>query len=290
MARPVGTDPIGLIAGSGRMPFLVAEGMRQAGRRVVVMAFRGSADPALKNLADEFVRVGVVRLGGWIRTMKRRGIREAVMIGGVSKRHMYSPLRLLSYVPDLRTMKLWFKRAHGDRRDAALLQLAADELASEGIELVSSVKYCQEHLADEGLMTRTAVPASAEGDVVFGWRIARDSARLDIGQTLAIKECDVIAVEAIEGTDAMIRRAGRLCRAGGWTMIKVARPSQDMRFDVPTVGPDTLRNLKDAKCACLVVEAGRTLIVDKPETLALADELKIAVIGKRADEAESPEA
>ena len=279
--------PIGLIAGSGRMPFLVAEGMRRAGRHVVVMGFRGSADPALKDVADEFVGVGLVRLGGWIRTMKRRGIHEAIMIGGVNKRHMYTPLRLLSYLPDLRTMKLWFKQAKGDRRDAALLQLAADELASEGIELVSSVKYCPEQLADEGLMTRRAIPVSSQEDVAFGWRIARDSARLDIGQTLAVKECDVIAVEAIEGTDAMIRRAGRLCRTGGWTMIKVARPNQDMRFDVPTVGPQTLRNLKDARCACLVVEAGKTLIVDKPQTLALADELKIAIIGKQADETEA---
>ncbi len=120
-----------------------------------------------------------------------------------------------------------------------------------------------------------------------GGRVPGGGPRLDIGQTLAVKECDVIAVEAIEGTDAMIRRAGRLCRTGGWTMIKVARPNQDMRFDVPTVGPQTLRNLKDARCACLVVEAGKTLIVDKPQTLALADELKIAIIGKQADETEA---
>jgi UDP-2,3-diacylglucosamine hydrolase len=279
-------DPIGLIAGSGRMPFLVAEGMRRAGRRVVVMGFRGSADPELRDLADEFVGVGLVRLGGWIRTMKRRNITEAIMIGGVNKRHMYTPMRLLSYLPDLRTMKLWFKRAKGDRRDAALLKLAADELASEGIELVSSVKYCPEQLADEGLMTRRAVPTSSQEDVAFGWRIARESARLDIGQSLAIREAEIIAVEAIEGTDAMIRRAGRLCRTGGWTMIKVARPNQDMRFDVPAIGPKTLRNLKDARCTCLVIEAGKTLIVDKPQTLALADELKIAIIGKRADAAD----
>ncbi|MFW6133812.1 MAG: LpxI family protein, partial [Planctomycetota bacterium] len=140
---------------------------------------------------------------------------------------------------------------------------------------------CEEHLADEGLMTQTPIPRGAEQDVEFGWRIARASAGLDIGQSIAVKECDIVAVEAMEGTDAMIRRAGRVCRVGGWTLVKVARPKQDMRFDVPTVGPGTLRNLKNAKCACLVLEAGRTLIVDKPATLDLADRLKIAVVGKR---------
>ena len=120
--------------------------------------------------------------------------------------------------------------------------------------------------------------------------IARASAALDIGQSIAVKDRAIIAVEAMEGTDAMIRRAGRVCRVGGWTLVKVARPKQDMRFDVPTVGPGTIRNLKDAKCICMVVEAGKTLIVDKSATLALADRLKIAVIGKaaRQDAAEPP--
>ena len=134
-------------------------------------------------------------------------------------------------------------------------------------------------------MTRTAPPPQVQGDIEFGWRIARASADLDIGQAIAVKDRDIIAVEAIEGTDAMIRRAGRLCRTGGWILVKVARPKQDMRFDVPTVGPNTIRNLADAKCCGLVIEAGRTMIVDKPTTLALADKLKIAVGGKRADTA-----
>jgi UDP-2,3-diacylglucosamine hydrolase len=163
------------------------------------------------------------------------------------------------------------------------LLAVADELRNEGIELVSSVKYCEEHLADEGVMTETPIPRSVQEDVEFGWGIARASAGLDIGQSLAVKERDIIAVEAIEGTDSMIRRAGRLCRKGGWTLVKVARPKQDMRFDVPTVGPSTIRHLKDSKCICLVVEAGKTMIVDKPVTLALADKLKIAVVGKRAE-------
>jgi DUF1009 family protein len=131
-------------------------------------------------------------------------------------------------------------------------------------------------------MTAVQPRPSAMEDVRFGWQIARRSADLDIGQALAVKDADIIAVEAMEGTDRMIQRAGELCRSGGWTLIKVARPDQDMRFDVPTIGPDTLRRLKTCGGACLVVEAERTIIIDKPQTLALADELKIPVVGMKA--------
>ncbi|MDY6914606.1 MAG: UDP-2,3-diacylglucosamine diphosphatase LpxI [Planctomycetota bacterium] len=276
--------PIALIAGSGRLPFLAARGIRRAGRRLVVIALRGLASKRLKDLADEFVWVGLARMGGWLRAMKSRHIRQAVMIGAVRKKEIYSPLRILRYIPDIRTMRLWYCKVRRDKRDQAVLLAVADELANEGVELVSSVTYCKEHLADEGLMSRTPVPRGLEADIEFGWKIARASAELDIGQSIAVKERDIIAVEAMEGTDAMIRRAGRVCRVGGWTMVKVARPGQDMRFDVPTIGVETVSNLADAGCACLVVEADKTLIVDKPATLAVADRLKIAVVGKRAEE------
>ena len=274
--------PVGLIAGSGRPPFLVARGIKNAERPLVIVGLTGFASARLKHLGDEFRWGNPVRMSGWLAALKARGVREAVMIGGVRKKEIYSPLRILRYIPDLRTILFWYFKIYKDRRDNAILLTMADELRKEGIELVSSVKYCEQHLADEGLMTRTPLSRGVEGDVEFGWRIARASADLDIGQALAVKERDIIAVEAMEGTDAMIRRAGRVCRSGGWTLIKVARPKQDMRFDVPTVGPDTIRNLKHAKCVCLVVEAGKTIIVDKAATLALADRLKIAVIGKKA--------
>ncbi|MBS3734109.1 MAG: UDP-2,3-diacylglucosamine diphosphatase LpxI [Phycisphaerae bacterium] len=273
--------PVGLIAGSGRLPFLVARGVRKAGRPLFVVALRGLASVRLGDLATELKWSSITRIGAWMRALRKRDVHEAVMIGGVRKKEIYSPLRLVRYIPDLRTARLWYFRVRKDKRDNAILMAVADELRREGIELVSSVKYCEEHLADEGLMTQTPIPRGAESDVEFGWRIARSSADLDIGQSIAVKERDIVAVEAMEGTDAMIRRAGRVCRVGGWTLVKVARPKQDMRFDVPTVGPGTLANLKDAKCVCLVLEAGRTLIVDKPATLALADRLKIAVVGKR---------
>jgi hypothetical protein len=274
--------PLGLIAGGGRLPMLVAAGVKAAGRQLVVLGLRGHASPRLRDLADVYRTGSITRPGHWIRVLGRHGVRQAVMIGAVRKRAMYSPLRLLANIPDWRAVRLWYVRLRKDKRDHAVLLGIADELASEGIELVSSVEYCPEHLADEGLMTRAAPPADVAEDVEFGWRIARASAELDIGQAVAVKERDIIAVEAIEGTDAMIRRAGRLCRVGGWTLVKVARPNQDLRFDVPTIGPATIRNLKDAGCRCLVLEAGRTLIVDKPVTLELADRCGIAVVGKTA--------
>jgi len=274
---------VGLVAGSGRLPFLVAGGVRRARRRVVVVALRGWASRRLADHADAFTWSGVTRLGKWISFFRANAVREAILIGGVRKREMYTRLRLLRHIPDLRTARMWYVKLRKDRRDNAVLLAASDELRSDGIELVSSVKYCAEHLADEGLMTRTPVPRGSQQDVEFGWRIARASADLDIGQSVAVKEGDIIAVEAMEGTDAMIRRAGRLCRVGGWTMVKVARPQQDMRFDVPTIGPETIRRLKDARCACLVVEAAKTLVVDKPVTLALADHLKISVVAKRSE-------
>ncbi|MDD4061856.1 MAG: UDP-2,3-diacylglucosamine diphosphatase LpxI [Kiritimatiellae bacterium] len=273
-------ETIGLIAGAGRAPMLVADGVLAAGQRLAVVGLKGFASPHLAGLADAFTWGGVLRMGGWIRFLRAQGVRRAVMIGSVRKSDMYLPFRLLRYLPDWRAFRIWYGRLRKDKRDEAALLAVVDELASEGIELISSVEYCMDQLAHEGVMTKTQPTREAMLDIEFGWPIVRASARLDIGQALAVKERDIIAVEAIEGTDAMIRRAGELCRNGGWSLLKVARPKQDMRFDVPTIGPDTIRNLAANKCACVVVEAEKTLIADKAATLTLADKLKIAVVGK----------
>ncbi|MBN1554465.1 MAG: UDP-2,3-diacylglucosamine diphosphatase LpxI, partial [Phycisphaerae bacterium] len=270
------TETIGLIAGAGRAPMLVADGILSAGRRLAVVGLKGFASPHLAGLADAFTWGGVLRMGGWIRFLRAQGASQAVMIGSVRKGDMYLPFRILRYMPDWRAFRIWYGRLRKDKRDEAALLAAADELASEGIELISSVEYCMDQLADEGVMTKTQPMRDALLDIEFGWPIVRECARLDIGQALAVKERDIIAVEAMEGTDAMIHRAGQLCKNGGWSLMKVARPRQDMRFDVPTIGPDTLKNLAENRCACVVVEAGKTLITDKQTTLALADKLKIA--------------
>jgi DUF1009 family protein len=276
-------EPIGLIAGAGRMPLIAADGILAAGRKLVVVGLKGFTSPRLVGLADEFHWAGLTRLGRWIRCFRRTGVRDAVMIGSVRKGDMHCRFRLLRYLPpDWRAVKIWYHKLRKDKRDNAVLLAVAEELSREGIELISSVEYCKEHLAEEGVMTRTAPRPAVAEDVEFGWRIARASADLDIGQAIAVKERDIIAVEAVEGTDAMIRRAGELCPSGDWTLVKVARPDQDMRFDVPTIGPETIRNLAKRKCACLVLEAGKTILADKPATLALADRLKIAVVGRLA--------
>ena len=284
-AEPAGqagqAPPVGLIAGAGHLPFLVAKGVKRAGRQLAVVGLRGSVDMALERLADRFSLAGPTRLSTVIRTLRRWGATRAVMVGRVDKTNMYSPTRLISFFPDARSAKLWYVKLRKDKRDNAVLNAVADELAGEGIQLISSVEYCAEHLASVGPMTRHTPSADCLADAEFGWTIARHSAELDIGQAVAVKERDIIAIEAIEGTDRMIQRAGQLCRVGGWTLVKVARPNQDMRFNVPTVGAGTIQLLHDCHAACLVLEAGRTIIIDKPKTLALADELGLAVVGMK---------
>jgi len=276
-------SPLGIIAGAGRFPFLVAEGARAAGRPVVIIGLRGLADRRLADLADRFYWSGVVRLGRWIRVFHKTGVREAIMAGSVRKSEMYARFRLLRYLPDWTSIKLWFFEV-ADRRNDTILRAAADHMARKGITLVNSIQYCTDHMAREGVMTRRQPSAAQLKDVEFGWRIAKEMGRLDIGQSIAVKEQEVIAVEAIEGTDLMIERAGQLCRQGGWMLIKVSKPGQDPRFDVPTVGPDTIRNLHRNRAAALVVEAGEVLVVDREEMLELADRLGIVVVGHRSEE------
>lgn len=269
---------IGIIAGAGRFPFLVARGARRAGCRVDVIAIRGLADPALRQVADRFRWSGIVRLGQWIRTLRRWNDRRAILAGSVTKSEMYGRFRLLRYWPDWTSIRLWFFTVP-DKRNDTVLRAVADELANNGITLENSVQYCAEEMAPEGVLTSQQPSAAQLKDLEFGWRLAREIGRLDIGQSVAVKETEVIAVEAIEGTDRMIERAGQLCKSGGWTLVKVAKPNQDLRFDVPTVGPGTIDNLKRNGAAMLVVEAGQTLIVDRQQTIQAAEKAGIVVVG-----------
>ncbi|MCG3126138.1 MAG: UDP-2,3-diacylglucosamine pyrophosphatase LpxI [Phycisphaerae bacterium] len=275
--------PLGLIAGAGEFPRLVARGARVAGRRVCVLALRGSAEPDLHALADRFTWVGVARVGSWIRKLRRAGCREVIMAGRVRKAKMFAGprwLQWLTYAPDLTSIRLWYFHMR-DRRNDSLLGAIADELGRKGLTLIDSTSYCPEALAAEGVLGRTQPSRAVLDDVAFAWPLARQIAALDIGQALAVKEREIIAVEAIEGTDALIERSGQLCRAGGWTLVKLAKPKQDMRFDVPTVGPLTIENLHRQRAACLAVEAGRTLILEREKTIALADRYGVAVLARK---------
>ena len=274
-------DVLGLIAGEGRLPFLVAAGAKQAGLRVICVGLAETADSNLADEVDVFYRAAIARPGGWIRRLRKHRVTRTIMVGRVSKGRLFTPWRIVQYLPDWRAFRIYYWRLRGkNTQPDSLLCAVADELASGGIVLENSIMYCKEHLATAGVMTGTQVRASVEGDIEFGWHIVKKLGELDIGQAVAVKEKEVIAVEAIEGTAAMIERAGRLCRSGGWTLIKVSKPKQDMRFDVPCVGPDTIRSLAKNRGKCLVVEAEKTIIIDKPETIKLANKLGITILGR----------
>ena len=271
---------LGLIAGEGRLPFLVAGGAKRAGLTIICLGLGETAEKSLADEVDIFYRVALARPGSWIRKLRKHGVTRTIMVGRVSKGRLFTPWRIVQYLPDWRAFRIYYWRLRGKTRlTDSLLCAVADELATGGIILENSIMYCKEHLATTGLMTRTNVRPSVKGDIEFGWQIVKKLGELDIGQAVAVKEREVIAVEAIEGTAQMIERAGRLCRSGGWTLIKVSKPQQDMRFDVPCVGPETIKSLAKNGGKCLVVEAEKTIIIDKPQTIELADKLGIAILG-----------
>jgi len=272
---------LGLIAGQGRLPFLVACGARRAGLKVICVGLVDNAADELADEVDVFYKVAIARPGAWIRKLRKHGVSRTIMVGRVAKSRIFTPWRILRYLPDWRALRIWYWRLRGKNKQNDLVLCAiADELASGGIILENSIMYCKESIATEGLMTKTNLPVTINNDIEFGWPIARQLCELEIGQAIAVKEREVIAVEAIEGTAKMIERAGQCCRKGGWTLIKVSKPNQDMRFDVPCVGPDTIKGLADNGGKCLVVEAGKTIIIDKQDTIKLANELGIIILGR----------
>ena len=275
------SDVLGLIAGAGRLPFLVAAGAKQAGLRVICVSLGDSAEPSLADEVDAFYKAGVARPGAWIRKLKKHGVTSTIMVGRVAKKKLYAPWRILRFLPDWRAVRIYYWRLRGKSKlSPKLLSALADELASGGIILENSTMYCKEHLATQGLMTSASPSTSANADIEFGWEMVKKLADIGIGQAIAVREQEVIAVEALEGTAAMIERAGRLCKSGKWTLFKASKPDQDMRLDVPCVGPQTINSLAQNGSKCLVVEAGRTIIIDKPETISLANKLGIAVLGR----------
>jgi DUF1009 family protein len=272
---------LGLIAGEGRLPHLVAIGARKAGLKVICVGLAGMSEVDLAGEVDVFYKVAIARPGNWIRKLRKHDVTKTIMVGRVPKGRLFTPWRILRYLPDWRAFRIYYWRLHGKNRlTDTLLGAVADELASGGIILENSTMYCKEHLATKGVMTKSRMHSSMESDVEFGWEIVKKLGELDIGQAIAVKEKEVIAVEAIEGTAEMLERAGRFCKSGGWILIKASKPNQDMRFDVPCVGPDTIRSLAKNGGKCLVVEAEKTIIIDKPETIELANKLGITIIGR----------
>ncbi len=272
---------IGLIAGQGQLPVLVAQGMRAAGRRVACIGLRDQFVPELPGLCDDFRQAGIIQLGRWIRLARSMGISDAVMVGRVSKARMHDPLRALRQLPDWRAAMVWYRRARHDHRSGTLLTALAEELLVSGVRLIDSTTFIPEHLASEGPMGRVKPTSLQQGDMDFAWPMLTSLLALDVGQSIAVRDRDIIAVEAVEGTDRMIDRAGELCRAKGWTLLKSARDDHDMRADVPTIGVGTVERLARCGGGCIAVGTGRVILIDRPAVLAAADRFGVAIVGIR---------
>ena len=270
---------LGLIAGSGRLPVLIAEGMKQSGARVSCVGLAGLYDDSLNTLCDDLRPAGLVQIGRWIRLLRKWGVREAVMVGGVHKERMHARWRFFRQIPDLRAALIWYRHLRHDRRNATVLRAVAEELQKSGITLIDSTTFITDHMASAGVLTRTQPTEQQRADIDFGWPLLVQMVEVGVGQAMAVRDRDVIAVEAIEGTDRMIERAGQFCRAKGWTLLKTSSAGHDMRADVPTIGVQTIENLSRAGGGCIALGAGRVILVDKPAVLAAADKAGIAVVG-----------
>src|SRR5207248_1718617 len=230
---------LGLIAGNGKFPFLVIEGARRAGATVAVAAIREETDPDIQRLADRMTWVGIGQLGKLLRFFKDEGVEKAIMAGQVKHVQIFSRA-----IPDVRTLKMLLRLPR--RNTDALIGAVASELASEGIELIDSTYFLKDQLPQPGTLTKREPDDRERGDIDYGLEIAHEIARLDLGQTIVIRDRACVAIEAMEGTDAVIRRAGQLVNSR-LTVVKIAKPDQDMRFDVPVVGVPTIESMIESR-------------------------------------------
>jgi len=273
--RPAASAPdadarIGVIAGSGRFPVLFAETARRRGVEVVAVAHRGETDPELERVVDAITWIHPGELDAMIGALAAAGVRRTVMVGGIAKPRLFSDLR-----PDARALAM-LQRV-GTLRDDLVLRAVAAELEADGIAVVPSTLFLQEIVPAPGVLGGRA-PSDAEWhDIRLGFRAAKVIGQFDIGQSVVVRTGTVLAVEGIEGTDATIRRAGQLAN-GDVVLVKVCKPTQDTRFDLPAVGPATVRALADVHGRALAVEAGCTITLDRAEMVALADAAGIAVV------------
>ncbi len=262
---------IAIISGKGELPSLLAREAGRLGYYVVVIALDPIAGP-MNGCADEVKRVNVGRLGEIIKTLKASGVQEAIMAGKVSKSLIYQG----RIIPDMRAVKLLFTLK--DRKDDTILQAITDEIESEGIRMLKTTDFASELLMPAGILTRRRTTPEEDKDIAFGLDVAKEIGRVDIGQTVVVKGRAVMAVEAIEGTDEAIRRGGRLAGDGA-VVVKVSKPRQDMRYDVPVVGLDTLRAMIEVRASVLAVEKGMALIIQRQEMISTANDAGISIIG-----------
>src|SRR5262245_38882853 len=273
-------QPIGLVAGAGRFPIAFAEKIRHVRQPLVTAALRDHASAELVPLSTRLTWTGIAKIGRIIRFFKREGVRNWVMAGKVQKTRLIgAPWRIVRLLPDWRALRMWYRRVR-DHADDTLLSAVIAEFESEGLVCRSALEICPELLVRAGVLTRRSPTASEWKDIEYGWGLATEMGRLDVGQCVAVIDRAVLAVEAIEGTDRAIARAGDLCPRGGFTAVKVAKPHQDMRFDVPTVGATTIEVISKAGGRVLAIEAGSTILLDEAETIALADQHGISIVAR----------
>jgi DUF1009 family protein len=266
-----GRERIGLIAGNGRFPVIFAMNATRLGYAISAVAHIGETAPELERHVDRIHWVKIGQFNKLIRALKDDGVRQAVMLGGISKTHVFTTVR-----PDLRALAI--ARRLRRLKDDDILREVAAELESEGIRIRESTFGLDGMLAEERVLTRRTPTKKEWTDIRYGWDVVAETGRLDIGQCIVVKDSVIVAVEAVEGTDEAIRRGGLLAGAGA-VVIKRSKPQQDRRFDLPTVGPATIQAMQAVKGAVLAVEAGASVLLDRDEMLRLADTAEIAVVG-----------
>ncbi len=275
---------VGLLAGAGRFPIEFALAAREQGLEVVCVGVMGMAPPELSEICHAYFETPLARVGRAIRLFKRKQVQRVVMAGKIEKTVLFQPWRILRLLPDWRTIHMWFCYATQNRKDDTLLLAVIKEFERDQIHFDSALDFCPELLVKHGFLTRRRPTDAQWKDIRFGWELAKEMGRLDVGQSVAVNDLAVLAVEAIEGTDRCIRRAGELCRRGGFTLVKVAKPQQDMRFDVPTIGVQTIKSLHESGGRVLAIEAGKTIVLDQEQVSELADRLGIAMVAVNAEE------
>lgn len=265
------TSKIGIIAGGGQFPLLFAQAAREKGRQVVVAAHKGETWPELEGVADRFCWIKLGQLGKIIRFFKDEGVGETVFAGAITKTRIFRDVW-----PDFKGLSLWNKI--DVRQDDAILRAVAKVLEEEGIRVLPSTLYLQHLIFPQGVLTRKKPTAGQAEDIRFGWQAARAVGALDIGQCVVVRDRSVLAVEAIEGTDAAIRRGGELGREQA-VVVKVKKPHQDFRFDLPAIGARTIETMQAVKAAVLAVEAGQALLFDPEQVVHTANKAGIVVVG-----------
>jgi len=275
---------IGLVAGWGDFPVRVAQALKKQGFQVCCLAIKDHADPVLKTICDQHRVLGLGKMGAQVRFFRKAGITQAVMAGKIFKVKIFQRFSLLKHLPDFTTMKHFYPMLVSkkrDRRDDTMLGMVTDLYSEHGIQFLPATDFAPELLIQPGCLTKKKPTSSQWKDIQFGWGMAKEMGRLDIGQSVSIKNQAVIAVEAIEGTDESIRRAGQLCQSG-FAVVKVAKPNQDMRFDVPTIGVRTMHTMRESGGAVLAIEAHKTIVLDQLETIRLADQFGISIVAIEA--------